>query len=747
MGFVKSLSKILLLIGLTAQLSFAAVIDNIKISGDTISTLDTNGNLVISPNGTGKLEYTPGTASTVPYLDSNKRVTSSAVTPTELGYLSGVTSSIQTQLGTKMTDPMTTNGDTIYRAAGIPARLGIGAADTVYVSNGSAPSWAKLVNANIDAAAAIAYSKLNLSASIALGDLAASSVNSSKIVDDSIVNADVNSAAAIAYSKLNLTGSIVNADVNASAGIVDTKLATISTASKVSNSATTATSANTASAIVARDGSGNFSAGTITAALTGNSSTATALAADPSDCASDTYATTIAASGNLTCATVTNAGLAGSIAASKLVGSDIATVGTITSGTWSGTTVAVNKGGTGITSGTSGGVLAYTASGTIASSGALTANQLVIGGGAGVVPSSLAAGTQYQVLRMGAANPAYGSINLDQSAAVTGTLPVGNGGTGQTSYTDGQLLIGNTSGNTLTKATLTAGANVTITNGNGSISIAASSTATPAYTYVSQSSTLNPAVIGDYYLLSGASFTITLPTAVSIAGQVVIFQHAGTSLTQVYTFNTTSSQTINGGNGAVASGSYKLYTNGETLFLMSDGANWRVIHHETNTGWTNIATTEGTWITATTTAPEYADSASQYARWRRVGSNAEVIWVYRQTATTGSTAGTGNYLFNLPTGLTIDTAVVTANTATGDGAASVDSHVGEFHVATSTTSNGSGPVIVYSTTQLKAMYAGSTNAGSAIAGGAWGSTNNPFNAVAAMAFTIKVLIPISGWQP
>ena len=63
---------------------------------------------------------------------------------------------------------------------------------------------------------------------------------------------------------------LVNADVHASAGIVDTKLATISTALKVSNSATTAVSTNTASAIVTRDDSGNFSAGTITASLTGN---------------------------------------------------------------------------------------------------------------------------------------------------------------------------------------------------------------------------------------------------------------------------------------------------------------------------------------------------------------------------------------------------------------------------------------------------------------------------------------------
>ena len=47
------------------------------------------------------------------------------------------------------------------------------------------------------------------------------------------------------------------------------------------------------------------------------------------------------------------------------------------------------------------------------------------------------------------------------------------GGTGQSTYTDGELLIGNSTGNTLSKATLTAGSGVTITNGSGTIEIAA----------------------------------------------------------------------------------------------------------------------------------------------------------------------------------------------------------------------------------------------------------------------------------
>jgi hypothetical protein len=64
------------------------------------------------------------------------------------------------------------------------------------------------------------------------------------------------------------TGTVTNSMLAGS--IADTKLNTISTASKVSNSATTATAANTGNAIVARDGSGNFSANLITSNLTGN---------------------------------------------------------------------------------------------------------------------------------------------------------------------------------------------------------------------------------------------------------------------------------------------------------------------------------------------------------------------------------------------------------------------------------------------------------------------------------------------
>jgi hypothetical protein len=115
--------------------------------------------------------------------------------------------------------------------------------------------------------------------------------NAATVVTNANLTGDVTS---VGNATSIAAGVIVNADINASAGIVDTKLATISTASKVSNSATTATSANTANAIVARDASGNFSAGTITAALTGNASTVTTNANLTGDVTSSGNATTLA---------------------------------------------------------------------------------------------------------------------------------------------------------------------------------------------------------------------------------------------------------------------------------------------------------------------------------------------------------------------------------------------------------------------------------------------------------------------
>lgn len=83
----------------------------------------------------------------------------------------------------------------------------------------------------------------------------------------------VNAVTGVMIAPLTIT----DANIASNAGIGDGKLAAITAAGKVANSATTATASNTANAIVSRDGSGNFSAGLITAALSGNATTATRL--------------------------------------------------------------------------------------------------------------------------------------------------------------------------------------------------------------------------------------------------------------------------------------------------------------------------------------------------------------------------------------------------------------------------------------------------------------------------------------
>lgn len=88
---------------------------------------------------------------------------------------------------------------------------------------------------------------------------------------------------------------------------------------------------------------------------------------------------------------------------------------------------------------------------------------------------------------------------LTSNAAVT----VAQGGTGQTTYTDGQLLIGNTTGNTLTKSTLTAGTAISVTNGSGSITIA--------------NTGVTSAVAGTGITVSGATGAVTISIGQAVA--------------------------------------------------------------------------------------------------------------------------------------------------------------------------------------------------------------------------------------
>lgn len=130
---------------------------------------------------------------------------------------------------------------------------------------------------------------------------------------------------------------------------------------------------------------------------------------------------------------------------------------------------AVAEGGTGLTAGTSGGVPYYSGTTIMASSGLLTANAIVLGGGAGATPTSMT-GTSGGV-------PYFNtSTTVTSSGALTANGILYGGGAGAApaaiaALTNGQLPIGRT-GSTPLPATLTGTANqVTVTNASGSITL------------------------------------------------------------------------------------------------------------------------------------------------------------------------------------------------------------------------------------------------------------------------------------
>lgn len=154
--------------------------------------------------------------------------------------------------------------------------------------------------------------------------------------------------------------------------------------------------------------------------------------------------------------------------------------------------------------------------------------------------------------------------NTGTSGAVTvaGTLAVANGGTGQTSYTDGQLLIGNSTGNTLTKATLTEGTGISVTNGSGSITVTNSA---PDQT-VSLTQGGATTITGTY-----PSFTISSTNTTYSAGTGITLTGTTFSIPQAIT-TTSSVQFGSFGVGTAASGTTGEIraTNNVTAYYSSD---------------------------------------------------------------------------------------------------------------------------------------------------------------------------------
>jgi len=151
-----------------------------------------------------------------------------------------------------------------------------------------------------------------------------------------------------------------------------------------------------------------------------------------------------------------------------------------------------------------------------------------------------------------------------------GVIAVINGGTGQSTYTNGQLLIGNSTGNTLSKNTLTPGAGIGVTNGPGLISVAntgvLSNLAGAGIGVSSATGDVTIANTGVLSIIAGAGISASSPTGdVTVANTGVLSIIAGTGIgVSSATGNVTITNTAPAGVSSFSAGTTGLTPNSPT---------------------------------------------------------------------------------------------------------------------------------------------------------------------------------------
>lgn len=373
------------LLGDVTGVQSATVITNLarsKIAAGSTYRVVVNGS-------TGYLEENPAlTPEQLVVTGTTGLLDTVSVTPTEAGYLAGVTSSIQDQLDSKQP-----SGDYITDLTGDVAASGPGSAVATITD---------LARSKI--APGSTYRVVINGSTGYLEDASAITAGRALISDSNgIPTHSVTTDTELSY--VNGVTSSIQTQLNGkqATGNYITDLTGDATASGPGSAALTLATVNS--------NVGSFGSSTSIPSFTVNGK-----------------GLITAASGN---AVVAPAGtLTGTTLAANVVSSSLTSVGTISSGTWNGSTVTVPYGGTGLTSGTSGGILGFTGSTTLASSGVLGASELLLGGGAGATPTSLGTkGTTTTVLHGNASGaPTFAAVSL--TADVSGTLPTGNGGRG-----------------------------------------------------------------------------------------------------------------------------------------------------------------------------------------------------------------------------------------------------------------------------------------------------------------------------
>lgn len=547
------------LISLTAGVTGVLPIAN---GGTNSSTVLSNNRVIVSAAGAIG-EAAAITASSALASNANGIPVASATTSTELGFVNGVTSAIQTQLNAKQSTltPGSISTSTTGVTVGSGASSTVGPNVTVNVQTASTSQPGLL-------SAADWTTFNNKQATLTIGNL--TDVGTDGIIITGGTGAVIGAGASIAQTKADAThnGYLSSTDWSTfngkqAAGNYITALTGDATASGPGSVALTLATVNS--------NVGSFGSSTSIPSFTVNAK-----------------GLVTAASGNVVIAPAGT--LSGTTLNSTVVTSSLTALGTISTGVWQGTVVAVGFGGTGLSSaGTSGNIL--------------TSN--------------------------GSAWVSQAPATVSLTTGVSGVLPLGNGGTGQSTKapafdalspmtTGGDIIYGGASG---TGTRLANGSAGQFLQSQGGTAAPAWASGNAFLVVVSKTANYTAAAGDDLILCSTNSFTVTLPTAVGVTGKIYRVKKTDADVTKIITIATTSSQTIDGVTTKTLNTQYEEY------MVVSDGSNWQMLDHYM----------PSVWVAYTPTFTAFGTATSINFVSRRNGSNLEIQGTFTSGTTTGST--------------------------------------------------------------------------------------------------------------
>lgn len=233
--------------------------------------------------------------------------------------------------------------------------------------------------------------------------------------------------------------------------------------------------------------------------------------------------------------------------------------------------------------------------------------------------------------------------------AVSGTLGIANGGTGQTTKTPafnalsplttkGDLIVIIASGDNTRKAVGTDGQVLTADSSDSTgvkwvtpstISTASVTAKTTTYTATTSDDIINA---------SGSAFTITLYAASGNSGKSITINKTDASFTNIITIDANASETIDGDLTTTLNTQY------ESVTLYCDGTSWFI----------RVRNYPSTWTAYTPTINGFGTPTGVNFVWRRSGNTIQILGAF-----TAGTVSAASAEFSIPSGLTADSVIST----------------------------------------------------------------------------------------